>query len=88
MTINDFAQYVTVAATIGGGLYFAILEPLKAEIKRLGELITEMGRELEDSKEDRRNIDSRLARLEQSDKSAHKRLERIEDIVFSEEFKK
>lgn len=81
MTVDEIAQYITIASAISGGIYWAVLKPLRMEIERLERTITEINETIEAWREDNRELDKRLTRVEQSDKSAHKRIDQLEELV-------
>lgn len=81
MTIEDILQYVSVASIIGSGLYWAVLSPLKEQISRLSDTIDRINTDIDKEQADMRELDARLTRVEQSDKSAHKRISLLEEKV-------
>lgn len=79
MSIEDIAQFVTIAATLSGGIYYTVLAPFKIEIGSLRDILQELKDSIESGKEDRRKLDARLTAAETSLKSAHKRIDKIEE---------
>ena len=67
-------QMTAIMSVIGGVISYIFLQPLNKAIKNLQLLIT-------NTQEQQRLIDLRLARVEESTKSAHHRIDGIDDLL-------
>ena len=67
-------QMTAIMSVIGGVISCIFLQPLNRAIKNLQLLIT-------NTQEQQRLIDLRLARVEESTKSAHHRIDGIDDLL-------
>jgi hypothetical protein len=67
-------QMTAIMSVIGGVISYIFLQPLNRAIKNLQLLIT-------NTQEQQRLIDLRLVRVEESTKSAHHRIDGIEDVL-------
>ena len=67
-------QMTAIMSVIGGVIIYIFLQPLNQAIKNLQLLITNI-------QEQQRLIDLRLARVEESTKSAHHRIDGIDDLL-------
>ena len=67
-------QMTAIMSVIGGVISYIFLQPLNRAIKNLQLLIT-------NTQEQQRLIDLRLARVEESTKSAHHRIDGIDDLL-------
>ena len=67
-------QMTAIMSVIGGVISYIFLQPLNQAIKNLQLLIT-------NTQEQQRLIDLRLARVEESTKSAHHRIDGIDDLL-------
>lgn len=67
-------QMTAIMSVIGGVISYIFLQPLNQAIKNLQLLIT-------NTQEQQRLIDLRLVRVEESTKSAHHRIDGIEDVL-------
>ena len=67
-------QMTAIMSVIGGVISYIFLQPLNQAIKNLQLLIT-------NTQEQQRLIDLRLARVEESTKSAHRRIDSIDDLL-------
>lgn len=67
-------QMTAIMSVIGSVISYIFLQPLNQAIKNLQLLIT-------NTQEQQRLIDLRLARVEESTKSAHHRIDGIDDLL-------
>lgn len=67
-------QMTAIMSVIGGVISYIFLQPLNQAIKNLQLLIT-------NTQEQQRLIDLKLARVEESTKSAHHRIDGIDDLL-------
>ena len=67
-------QMTAIMSVIGGVISYIFLQPLNQAIKNLQLLIT-------NTQEQQRLIDLRLARVEESTKSGHHRIDGIDDLL-------
>lgn len=67
-------QMTAIMSVIGGVISYIFLQPLNQAIKNLQLLIT-------NTQEQQRLIDLRLTRVEESTKSAHHRIDGIDDLL-------
>ena len=76
--LATIAQIAAIAAVIGAAFSFAVLRPLNASIKALKETIDEMRAEMKEGREQRQEIEVHLAEVDQSVRSAHRRIDALE----------
>lgn len=80
LNLSNTAQLVPIIIFAAGVVKYLIVNPLQTAITALKEAITEMKDMLFRVDQDQKGIDKRLVAVEESTKSAHKRLDRLEDI--------
>lgn len=76
--IETAAQIAAIAAVIGAAFSYTILRPLNASIKALKEAVDEMRAEMKESNRQRQGLEVHLAEVDQSVRSAHHRIDRLE----------
>ena len=82
MSIIEIAtQIAAIAAVIGAAFSFAVLRPLNASITALKEAVEEMRAELKEGRAQRQELEVHLAEVDQSVRSAHHRLDTLEEHV-------
>ena len=82
MSIIEIAtQIAAIAAVIGAAFSFAVLRPLNASITALKEAVDEMRAELKEGRAQRQELEVHLAEVDQSVRSAHHRLDTLEEHI-------
>ena len=76
--LATIAQIAAIAAAVGAAFSFAVLRPLNASIKALQKAIDEMRAEMKESGKQRQKLEVHLAEVDQSVRSAHHRIDRLE----------
>ncbi len=76
--LATIAQIAAIAAVVGAAFSFAVLRPLNASIKDLQKAIDEMRAEMKESGKQRQELEVHLAEVDQSVRSAHHRIDRLE----------
>lgn len=76
--LETIAQITAIAAVIGAAFSFAVLRPLNNAIKALQKTIDEMRAEMKESREQRQELEVHLAEVDQSVRSAHRRIDALE----------
>jgi outer membrane murein-binding lipoprotein Lpp len=79
LNLADTASALSIVMTVGGLFYYTAT--LKAQIRTLSEVIQSLSASVDASNADRRALDTRITGVEESAKSAHKRLDRVEGVV-------
>lgn len=79
--INNAAQIVIIAGFIGGGVNYFIIKPLGSAIDGLKETIQDLRKTIKESECARQEMDKRLVRTEESAKSAHHRIDGLEEVI-------
>lgn len=79
--IETATQIAAIAAVIGAAFSFAVLRPLNASITALKEAVDEMRAELKEGRAQRQELEVHLAEVDQSVRSAHHRLDTLEEHV-------
>lgn len=84
--------YLTIAGTLMYWLSVVFIRPQKENIREIRHDVSDIkndmrlfNKKLDESMYDRRNLEARIARIEASDKSAHKRIDVIEKRLDSRE---
>jgi len=80
VNLNSTVQIIAVIGFAAGVVKLLIVKPLQTAINALHEAINEMKNMLFRLEQDQKNIDKRLVVVEESTKSAHKRLDGMEGI--------
>ena len=75
---DDILAVLSITTFVSGAFNFIVLSPLKAAIAQNNNLLDDLRKELERSKEDRRGLDKRIARLEEAHSINKTRLDAIE----------
>ncbi|WP_288763898.1 hypothetical protein [uncultured Mitsuokella sp.] len=79
--IETATQIAAIAAVIGAAFSFAVLRPLNASITALKEAVDEMRAELKEGRAQRQELEVHLAEVDQSVRSAHHRLDTLEEHI-------
>ena len=79
--IETATQIAAIAAVIGAAFSFAVLRPLNASITALKEAVDEMRAELKGGRAQRQELEVHLAEVDQSVRSAHHRLDTLEEHI-------
>jgi hypothetical protein len=79
--INNIAQIVIIAGFIGGGINYFIIQPLGSAIAALKETIQDLQKMIREGESARQEMDKRLVRVEESTKSAHHRMDGLEEVI-------
>lgn len=75
LNLSNTVQLITIISFTAGLIKFLIVKPLQTAITALKEAITEMKDMLFRLDQDQKGMDKRLVAVEESAKSAHKRLD-------------
>jgi hypothetical protein len=78
LNLSNTVQLITIITFTAGMVKFLIVKPLQTAIAALKEAITEMKNMMFRIDQDQKGIDKRLVAVEESAKSAHKRLDGLE----------
>ena len=76
--IASTAQTVVILAFASSVFSYVVLVPLNSAIKDLREMIAEIRKEAREREEKRQEMDLRIVKCEESSKSAHHRIDRLE----------
>lgn len=76
--VETAAQIAAIATVIGAAFSYTILRPLNASIKALREAVDEMRAEMKENNRQRQELEVHLAEVDQSVRSAHHRIDRLE----------
>ena len=76
--VETAAQIAAIATVIGAAFSYTILRPLNASIKALKEAVDEMRAEMKENNRQRQELEVHLAEVDQSVRSAHHRIDRLE----------
>lgn len=76
--INYWAQVTVILAFIGGAFSYFILKPLNRAIDQLNLAISDLHQEILEAEERRHALEIQVAKLEQSARSAHHRIDGLE----------
>lgn len=85
---DDILAVLSIATFVSGAFNFIVLSPLKTAIAQNNNLLEELRKELERSAVDRRGLDKRIARLEESHSINKTRLDALEAEVHKLEGRK
>ena len=80
LNLNITVQLITVIGFASVIVKLLIVKPLQGAIETLQKSIEKMERMLNNLSEEQKNIDKRLVAVEESTKSAHKRIDGMEGI--------
>ena len=82
MELNDIVSLTVVISFAAAVIQYIIIRPLQMSIATLGEAVTELRQLLQDINcrlnTETRNLDTRIVCVEESVKSAHKRIDTLE----------
>ena len=78
---DDILAVLAIATFVSGAFNFIVLSPLKTAIAQNNDLLEELRKELERSAMDRRGLDKRIVRLEESHSINKSRLDTLEAQV-------
>lgn len=76
--VNELVQWITVFSTVFGVFNYAVIRPLKLAIDDLRSMIAEVKKDTEEGRKERHMIEVKLAKVEDSAKSAHHRIDTLE----------
>ena len=76
--LNTVVQTTVILTGICGLFNFVILRPLRMAIDELRGMIADIKRRADDDRNERHSIEIKLARVEDSTKSAHHRIDNLE----------
>lgn len=76
--LNSIAQMTVILAFMGAIFNFVILKPLKLAIEDLRDMIAALKFDVEEDRKERHALEVKLARVEDSAKSAHHRIDTLE----------
>lgn len=79
--LSNVASAVAVAGSLGTLFYKLTLNPLNNEIERMGHILDRIELRLDKMDEKVDEMDVRVAKVEESAKSAHKRLDGLEQDI-------
>ena len=74
-------QFIGILLFLGGIFRYIVLKPLDASINLLKDTIEKMSEQENAREEKRQSMDKRLVVVEQSAKSAHHRIDHLEELV-------
>jgi len=80
LNLNNTVQIITVIGFAAVIVKLLIVKPLQGAIETLQKAIDKMETMLNNLSEEQKNIDKRLVAVEESTKSAHKRIDGMEGI--------
>lgn len=78
LNLSNTVQLITVIGFIVAVVKYTIISPLQTAITTLNQAVGELKAMLKSLENDQKNIDTRLIRVEESTKSAHKRIDGLE----------
>jgi prefoldin subunit 5 len=81
INLGNLAQLITIAGFIGVGINLIVIKPLGNAIMALKETITDLKNAIENTEKARQDMDKRLVRVEESAKSAHYRIDGLEEEI-------
>ncbi|MBU2702284.1 prefoldin subunit 5 [Sporomusaceae bacterium BoRhaA] len=79
INLGNLVQLITIAVFVGGGINLIVIKPLGSAITALKETIIDLKNAIEKTEEARQDMDKRLVRVEESTKSAHHRIDGLEE---------
>jgi len=80
LNLNNTVQIIAVIGFAAGIVKLLIVKPLQGAIETLQKAIDKMETMLNNLSEEQKSIDKRLVAVEESTKSAHKRIDGMEGI--------
>ena len=82
MELNEIVSYTVIISFSAAVVQYVVIRPLQASISALGEAVSSLRSLLQDIEcrlnTETRNLDTRLVCIEESCKSAHKRIDTLE----------
>lgn len=85
MELTDIVSYTVIISFSAAVIQYIIISPLQHSIASLGEAVTKLEQLLNDINNrvncETRNLDTRIVHVEESTKSAHKRIDALEGEV-------
>lgn len=78
LNLSNTVQLITIISFTAGLVKYLIVQPLQVAITSLKEAVTDMKNMIFQMEKDQKGIDKRLVAVEESAKSAHKRLDGLE----------
>lgn len=82
MGLNEIVSYTVIISFAAAVVQYVVIRPLQLSISALGEAVGKLRQLLQDINcrlnTETRNLDTRLVCVEESTKSAHKRIDSIE----------
>lgn len=82
MELNEIVSYTVIISFAAAVVQYIVIRPLQASIASLGEAVSSLRTLLQDIEcrlnTETRNLDTRIVCVEESAKSAHKRIDTIE----------
>lgn len=77
--LQDLVAGVTITGAVAGWFNFVVIKPLTLSIDGLRVSIAELKAEVKASAADRRALESRINKVDESVKSAHKRIDHLQE---------
>lgn len=81
LNLNNTAEILGIIGFTAGVLKYTVIDPIRQAMSTLKEALDEVKTMLKELSEEQRNIDKRLVAVEESAKSAHKRLDGMEHAL-------
>lgn len=82
MELNEIVSYTVIISFAAAVIQYIVIRPLQTSISALGEAVSSLRSLLQDIEcrlnTETRNLDTRLVCIEESCKSAHKRIDTLE----------
>lgn len=79
ISLHSIVEMITIISFAGGILNYVIVRPLKDAINVLSKSLDKLEQTLTDVKEKEITLEQRVSNNEQSIKTAHKRIDRLEE---------
>ncbi len=79
--VNMIAQSVVIAGFLTGAFSYIVLTPLNKSIEGLRTIVQELKDELRYSEKRRHELQERMVAVEASAESAHKRINRLDNLI-------
>ncbi len=77
ITLHDLFVILGIIGTLGAWFHMGVIRPIREVLYLIKDEIKELKDDIAKSREDRRTIDARVARVEESVKSAHHRIDEL-----------
>lgn len=85
MELNEIVSYTVIISFAAAVVQYVVIRPLQASISSLGEAVSALRTLLQDIEcrlnTETRNLDTRIVCVEESTKSAHKRIDALEGEI-------